>query len=446
MQFGIGGLRFTTTYWYGDVDLLRLEDRYGREFMEKLYFHIAAFEANKLTSLLPERFDLGPFRHLYTDAFEALWRRILHKVWAQWRYENAAPHYRGPAIVGASAGPVPPATSAVAGPVEVLLFCGGGKDSLVAMQLLERAGIEYASYAYAHSIYGTPGFQHHLIEGLLRHFSPVSQHRHWVFDDFLGCPFLEVERDWGVKTITAAETPSSVFGALPLVLEHGYKYLAVGHERSADVGNLVWGATGEEVNHQWGKSLEAELLLSDYLRRELIANVSYFSVLKPIYDVLIFNLLRRDLRAVPAAHSCNIRKPWCGKCPKCAYVWLNYMAYLPVEVVNPLFGRNLFEVPENERSYRQMLGLEEHTPFECIGQIPEAQLAFELCRRKGLKGRAMDVFANELTPPDIRAIGDRFLTVNPDTPTIPPHIAAGILPLLRDAAEEARLDLLRLDR
>jgi hypothetical protein len=36
---------------------------------------------------------------------------------------------------------------------------------------------------------------------------------------------------------------------------------------SADAGNLLWERTGEQVNHQWGKSLGAELLLNSYIQR-----------------------------------------------------------------------------------------------------------------------------------------------------------------------------------
>ncbi len=57
-----------------------------------------------------------------------------------------------------------------------------------------------------------------------------------------------------------------------------------------------------------------------------------------------------------------------------------------------------------------MLGLEAHTPFECIGQIDEVRLAFELCKRKGLKGAAMQVFEREVPPVDVPALLERYLT------------------------------------
>ena len=52
---------------HGDVDLPALEERCGRDFLERIYFHIAAFEANKLCSLRPARLDLGPSRPRIAD-------------------------------------------------------------------------------------------------------------------------------------------------------------------------------------------------------------------------------------------------------------------------------------------------------------------------------------------------------------------------------------------
>ena len=442
MSFGIDDLRFSTSYWYEDVDLFGLEQRYGSAFMEKVYFHIIAFEVNKLASLRPDTIDLGPLAHFHTPAFETLWRIVFRKAWAQWRYENDLPDYDGPEFVSTPAPTYPGAVDILHGPVEILSFCGGGKDSLVAMKLLERAKIPYSSLAYSNSIYGNARRQHELISGLLDQVSAKSRHRIWIFDDFMDSPLLELYPSYGVKSLTAAETPSSIFATLPILLQYGYKYMCLAHERSADVGNLIWEKTGEDVNHQWGKSYEAEMLLNDYMQAELVRNCQYFSILKPIYDVLIFNLLNQDVECVSYTHSCNLRKPWCCRCPKCAYVWLNYMAYLPVPVVNTIFPENLFDMEENQLSFRQMLGLEAHTPFECVGQIAEARLAFELCRRKGLTGKAMDIYTSEVPRPDVPAILDTYLSVNLDHSAIPPSILAGVLPQMLSAADEARQRIL----
>lgn len=437
MHFSADDLRFSTAYWYSDLDLYDLEARFGAAVMEKIYFHQAAFEANKLASLRPSRFDLGPYRHLHNERFERLWRTIFRNVWAQWRYEHDDPHYEGPSIDGDD-GPTIEPVRVEPGEVEVLSFCGGGKDSLVSARLLEGAGARFASYAYAHSIYGQAEHQHRLIDALLDHLEPVRRHRQWAFDDFLGSPVLEQHPEYGVKSVTAAETPASIFGVLPVLLTHGYRFVALGHEASCNTGNLIWDVTGEDVNHQWGKSLEAEALLNEYVQTELVENAGCFGVLQPIHDPVIFHLLNEDLDALPATHSCNREKPWCMRCPKCAYVWLGYQAYLPRERVDPIFGNaNLFDIPENQLAYRQMLGLESHTPFECIGMIPEVRLAFELCRRKGHRGAAIETYAREVKGVDVPEVLAAHFGVGDDT-HLPAALAGPLLARMRDAAAGAR--------
>ena len=449
-EFGVDDLRFTASYWYGDADFYALEEKYGRDFAARVYFHIAAFTANTLVSLRPDTFDPGPYARYVTPEFWALWKAIVRGIWAQWRYEHDSPHYLGPELDPASypiegeiaAGLAP--VRVEQGEVEVLSFCGGGKDSLVSLKLLERTGVKFDTLVYSSSIYGPAARQHTLCDGLLDAVGVPqgARRRIWCYDDLTDSPILRLFPEYEARSLTAAETPTSVFLALPLVLQHGYTHLCLGHERSADTGNLVWERTGEEINHQWGKSHEAEVLLNGYIRAHLVENCRYFSILKPIYDVLIFNLLGQDLDAVVHTHSCNRHKPWCGQCPKCAYVWINYMAYLPAEVVERIFRGhgNLLDEPGNQLSFRQMLGLEAHTPFECIGQISEVRLAFELCRRKGVRGAAMEVFQREVPPVDVSVTLARYLEINEALARecLPDSMRAGVLAQMRAAAAHAR--------
>ncbi len=439
MRFGFDALRFSTSYWYPDVDLLELDQRYGRDFMERVHVHSALFEINKIASLRPKLLDLGPYAHHHTRALEQLWRQVFERVWAQWRYENNLPDEKGPEWVSR---PVADKASAVRkdrSVEEVLLFCGGGKDSLVSMKLLERAGVPFASFGYAASTYGGSQHQFALLDGLLDRGAARRRHRQIALDDFLESPVLELYgAEVGVRTVTAAETPSSVFGVLPLMLARGYPYAVLGHEASANRGNLVWERTGEEVNHQWGKSFEAERLLDTYVRGELVEDVGVFSVLMPIHDVVIFELLRRDAEALSATHSCNVRKPWCRRCPKCAYVWLGCRAHLPAESVEAVFPESLLEAPENQGFFQDMVGLGEHTPFECIGQVEESRLALALCQARGLLGPAGQALAQRLPPLDVAETLARFLRVNEVDSQLPPAVAAGVLPQMHEAARLVR--------
>jgi hypothetical protein len=142
-------------------------------------------------------------------------------------------------------------------------------------------------------------------------------------------------------------------------------------------------------------------------------------------------VLRESLDAVPATHSCNVAKPWCLRCAKCAYVWLGYQAFLPERVNDATFGdAGLLDDPGNQVWFEQLLGLAEHTPFECIGQVDEARLYFELLRRQDRRGAAMDVFEERVGRVDAPRLYADLVAVAPDHHAMPRQLAAAALPVL----------------
>jgi hypothetical protein len=439
LGYGVGDLHFRTTYWYDDVDLVELEDRYGDDAMRKVYFHLLAFEANKAGSLAPTEITVGPYDDLVNDSFWVLWETLFHNVWGVWRLENDLPEYRLPS----------PSTSDVVkktgttidlveGPTKLLMLCGGGKDSLVSMRLLERAAIDYSAFIYSHSTYGRGQRQHDLIDSLVAHCRPRRVHRAWVFDDAVDAPIISAYPELGIRRIVAAETVSSYFIALPVALQHGFTEVALGITRSTDEHNLVWDRTGESINYLWGMSAAAEQLLHAYVRSELVSNVTMFHLLRPIYDVNVFSLLRRDVEAVASTHSCAEHKPWCCRCAKCLYVWMNYVAWLPSETVTATIDVNLFDLPENRTILRKMLGLESYKPTDCVGTVREARLAFAMCRARGVTG----VITNDIDVTDFRAEAkstlDHYAAVNTPGSTYPRRLAEPIASLLRANANSTR--------
>ena len=439
LRYGVGDLRFCTTYWYDDVDFVELEARHGDDAMRKVYFHLLAFEANKAGSLAPDEIVVGPYDDLVSDSFWALWETLFHNVWGVWRLENDLPEYRlprpaAPDVVDNGAAIV----DVVEGQTRLLMLCGGGKDSLVSMRLLERAGIDYDTFIYSHSSYGRGEPQHHLIDSLVAHCRPRRVHRAWVLDDAVDAPLAAVYPEFGIRRIVAAETVSSYWTALPVALQHGFTEVALGITRSTDEHNLVWEKTGESINYLWGMSAVAEQLLHTYIRGELASNVTMFHLLRPIYDINVFSLLRRDLDAVPNTHSCAQQKPWCCRCAKCLYVWMNYVAWLPPETVAATVNANLFDMPENRTILRKMLGLESYKPTDCVGTISEARLAFAMCRARGVAGHiTADIDITDFLA-EAGSTLDHYATVSSPGPTYPRHLVEPIGSLLRSSAMSTR--------
>jgi hypothetical protein len=426
-------LRFHVTVWYADLDLETLALRHGEHF-ERICLHIALFELNAACSLRPDAISLGPYARFLTQDLVDLWRTIFRNVWAQWRYEHDLPAYDGPAFLDPIApSTTPPTQHADADAVELLAFCGGGKDSLVAAKLLERANLPFATLGYSHSIYGPGDPQHALLDRVGAATSRTRAERQWIIDDLLDAPISRLRPALGVKYILAAETPASIFAALPFALARGYRGFVVAHERSANLPNLEW--NGEPVNHQWGKGWHAEQLLDHYIQRCLLPSLRYFSLLQPASDEIIFELLTRDAALVPLTHSCNLQKPWCGRCAKCAYVWLQMAAHLPRAIVDVSFAsRDLAADSANDVHFQELLGLGVHTPFECVGSVPEARLALALALANGWTSLAR--YADRVGTIDIPTLARPLVALDP-THGMPAHIAPLILPQLEDAARSA---------
>lgn len=441
LNYRVDDIVFSTVYWYDTVDFYELEARYGQAFMRKVYFHLLAFEANQGASLKPAVLDPGPYRDLYTPRFADLWSTIFRNVWGVWRYENDIPDYAGPQVIDDPIKDVGSPASVRLRPDiggKLLMLCGGGKDSLATAKLLEGAGVPYEAMVYSHSIYGKAQRQHDLIDSMLRHTSARRVHRGWVYDTALDSPAARVHPEYGVKRMLSAETVSSYWTALPIALQHDFERVALGVTKSTDEHNFTWEKTGEEINYLWGMSVRAEKLLHDYIRAEIAENLSYFHLLRPIYDLLVFSLLTRDQAAVTSTHSCAQQKPWCCRCPKCIYVWMHLVAYLDDWVVDQMFRENLFDLPENRSFIRKMLGIEGYKPWDCMGTVSETQVAYLLCRAKGKTGRAVEDISPADIPLDIQSFLAKYAGVQPPEGAIPADLYARLQPQFLEGAARVR--------
>ncbi|MGY0057749.1 hypothetical protein ACWY4P_14520 [Streptomyces sp. LZ34] len=426
---------YTSTLWYPTVDFDRLESVYGKELLDKVLFHIYVFHGQKIQSLKPTHLLLGAYGRHWNPRVARLWARSTQGTLGQWRFESGNLDYPGAQVVADDAGrqSVPPA-AIVPGTTDLLMGNGGGKDSLVMAKLLDRGGVPFDTFSINFHTDADPVRRVEHNERFLHRLAapPAVNHPQYVVETFLNSPSARLHGIPGhsVSQIRNDEdTPMAhgFFDALPIMLDGGYTQLVFGNERSADSANLV--VDGESVNHAWSKTVECESLFTEYIREELVANFSAYSLLKPCSDVFIYRALAElagpgDIASV---HSCNIDPPWCRSCPKCAYVWLSYRAYLPGNPeVREVFGdESPFTRPQLRRFYRQLLGLEGHKPFECVGEIDETRLAFELCVRAGESHGAVEDYVRgcRLTPGEFADLWSRYNSLDWSYRAIPRGLA-----------------------
>jgi UDP-N-acetyl-alpha-D-muramoyl-L-alanyl-L-glutamate epimerase len=261
-------------------------------------------------------------------------------------------------------------------PQRVLVPFGGGKDSVVSAELLRANDI-------TETLFRVNG--HAIIDELAETAAlPLLTIRRTL------SPELHRLNEQGALNGHIPITAYITFLSMVVAMLGGYEAVVFSNERSADYGNVLY--LGMEINHQWSKSAEAEDLLRAYIRQSIGGPVRYMNPLRALSELHIVKLFTRYPQYFSEATSCNRNwrllddhpqhNKWCGECPKCAFVFALMAAFLPMEKVSAIFGKNLFEDKSLLGLYRQLWGIEGFKPFECVGTPEETQAAFYLATQR----------------------------------------------------------------
>ncbi len=272
---------------------------------------------------------------------------------------------------------------------KVLVPIGGGKDSLVTIELLKKSGFQLTLLRLGH---------HPYIVEMAR---------------TAGLPMITIERklsgalfDLNAEGALNGHIPITAYLScltviIALLTDH--PYVAFSNERSADEGNFKHG--DRDVNHQWSKSLQFENLLNEYIHTNISPNVTVFSMLRPLSELQIAHELVQYERYLPLFTSCNrnwhirphhkslpqggrntrvtsgVGPRWCTECPKCAFSFAIFAPFLEPDEMKQIFNHSLFEDEALLPLYRELLGIEGHKPFECVGTAREVAAAFLLAHK-----------------------------------------------------------------
>ena len=134
------------------------------------------------------------------------------------------------------------------------------------------------------------------------------------------------------------------------------------------------------MNHQYSKSFEFEKDFHSYESEYIKSGTYYFSLLRPLSEYQIASLFARDRKFYKVFKSCNAGSKsdiWCGKCPKCLFVFIIMSPFLSVNDLEDIFGYNLFDNKKLLEDFQKLIGLLPEKPFECVGGRDE--INFALC-------------------------------------------------------------------
>ncbi|MDD5770597.1 MAG: hypothetical protein PHE25_06510 [Candidatus Gracilibacteria bacterium] len=299
-----------------------------------------------------------------------------------------------------------------------LVPVGGGKDSIVSIELLKKMGknMDLVTFAVNDNI---------LYENTAK-------------NSGLKRLFIKREMPKNILEVISLGYYNGhvpITGMIAFVLElasylYDYKYIILSNELSANFGNTIF--FGVSINHQWSKSLDFEKDFGEYVEKYISKKVKYFSILRPFYELRIAEVFSKVAKKYfNSFSSCNTNfkifnkkenkinnNYWCNSCPKCAFVYSILRPFLTKEETLEIFKKELYEDKSLEKLFRELLGISGIKPFECVGTNEEVILSMKMIldKWKGKLPYILEIFKNEvynkMTKSDFEKLKQKILTAD----------------------------------
>lgn len=267
-----------------------------------------------------------------------------------------------------------------------LLGLGGGKDSIVAAELLRQQNKDFGLFTV-----GTSQIQDEVAKTIGK--KPILIKRE------LDPKLFDLNKEEG--SYNGHIPISAIYAFLGLLVSVFYDYseVVVGNEKSANYGNVEY--LGQMINHQWSKSEEFEKLFNKYVGKFITPGITYSSPLRKMSELevvkefvnypqyfKIFSSCNNNFKILKQVEDTrrgiqNDKSLWCGKCAKCLFVFMCLAAFLPQKEVLDIFGKNLFEDKSLIPLFEELIGIRNFKPFECVGTPEEVKEALGKILGKG---------------------------------------------------------------
>lgn len=276
----------------------------------------------------------------------------------------------------------------------ILIPLGGGKDSIVTLELLKQKFPNLYVYML------NPSFHAKEICRL----AGVSEEHLVIASRKIDPALLKLNQQGFLNGHTPFSALLSFQSAFLCSLLN-LRYCALSNEASANEGNVAW--AGDVVNHQYSKTLEYEKNFQNYSSKYLNQDFKYFSFLRPFKELQIAKFFSEMKKYHEQFVSCNqINKigKWCGHCPKCLFVWVILSPYLEQNELIKIFSSNLWGNFELNPLLAELAGKQGYKPFDCVGSIEEVQTALSLVIKKNEKNKEL--------PPLLQAVKDWYIDVS----------------------------------
>lgn len=250
-----------------------------------------------------------------------------------------------------------------------LIPVGGGKDSIVSMEILSQ--IKNENMVYIVNPRGASK-KSSKIAGYNKIYAPKR---------VLDTNMLDLNK----KGFLNGHTPFSAilaFSAYLSAIVTNKKYIVLSNESSANEPTV----SGTKVNHQYSKSIEFENDVRSYFKNYILSGgPEYFSLLRILNEWQIAKIFCQYPKYFKEFKSCNVgskQDVWCENCAKCLYVYILLAAFLDQDTLKEIFTTDMLDNYELKEIFEGLVYPDYNKPFECVGTKEEVNLCLNTILKK----------------------------------------------------------------
>lgn len=359
--YELDGRRFVEIVTFDGVDTL---EGPGVRAVAELWFLVAGLSYYKAGAARRVDVGLTPLGPAGTKLLAA----ALHEGLGEFAFRNELPLDDVQIFGGTEVG----ASKLTLDPERVLVPFGGGIDSVVTTALLADHLDQTLFVVSPSSGRFTPLEATAAVTGLDIVRATRSLDKQLLGDE----PFFH-----GHVPVTAMVTLLAAVAAAA----SGRGGVVMSNERSASAPNLRWNDL--EVNHQWSKSLDAEILIAEALSERIGDQLTVASLLRDRSEIWVAQVFSDLPQFHHVFRSCNRAfaqardrrlDTWCGECDKCLFINLMLAPFLSREALVDIFHHEPLSDERLSDQLRVLVGVGTvYKPFECVGDPDESAAALE---------------------------------------------------------------------
>ncbi len=256
------------------------------------------------------------------------------------------------------------------------LGIGGGKDSIVAGELLK--GLEIPTKGFVLATGNNTGQAAAVADKMHVSISVVERR--------LDNQILDMNKLEGAYN---GHVPISLVFALVgclLAACEGFQYVVVANESSASIPQVTH--EGSAVNHQWSKSLEFEKSFQSFVHQNISSNLHYTSIIRPLTSIAVaklfsqypayFETFTSDNSLFKISQEKRTHPRWSPESSKSLSSYILLAPWITDDELLQIFGSDFLSKETLKGLFIDLLGRGDSPILDCVGTPDELRLSLSL--------------------------------------------------------------------